>query len=57
MSLPKPLGYGGSTTQLASINVPAAHDSGWSGASVIVAMLDTGYDKKSRGLEAPRQDR
>lgn len=51
MSLPKPLGYGGSTTQLASINVPAAHDSGWSGASVIVAMLDTGYDKNHEALK------
>jgi serine protease AprX len=46
-SLPKPCAscYGGSFTALNGINVQAAHDSGWSGASVIVAMFDTGYDK------------
>jgi subtilisin family serine protease len=44
-ALPKPLGYGGSLGQLTGINVPAAHDSGWSGASVVLAMFDSGYDK------------
>ena len=49
-SLPKPTGYGGSFTALSGINVPAAHDSGWSGASVIVGMFDTGYDKTHQSL-------
>ena len=45
LSKPCPSCYGASLTQLSGINVPAAHDSGWSGSSVIVAMFDTGYDK------------
>ncbi|HET9940922.1 MAG TPA: S8 family serine peptidase, partial [Candidatus Eisenbacteria bacterium] len=49
-ALPKPFSYGGSITALNGINVPAAHDSGWSGASVIVAMFDTGYDKAHPSL-------
>ena len=52
--LPKPISYGASTTPLGppaapgfsgGINAIAAHDSGWSAASVIVAMFDSGYDK------------
>jgi len=35
--------YGPSLNQLAQIDVPAAHEAGYSGAGVIVAMLDTGY--------------
>ena len=52
MSLPKPCSscYGGAITQLSGINVPAAHDSGWSGASVRVAMFDTGFDKSHESL-------
>ncbi|MGE5175752.1 MAG: S8 family serine peptidase [Hyphomicrobiales bacterium] len=44
-ALAKPGNYGQSITQLSSINVPAAHDSGWSGANVILAMFDTGFNK------------
>jgi Subtilase family/FlgD Ig-like domain len=44
-ALPKPISYGGSLTPLLGINVPAAHDSGWSGASVVLAMFDSGFDK------------
>jgi hypothetical protein len=44
-ALPKPLNYGNSLTALTGINVPAAHDSGWSGASVLLAMFDSGFDK------------
>jgi len=36
--------YGASRWQLEEINVLAAHDAGYSGAGVIVAMLDTGFD-------------
>lgn len=35
--------YGNSYAQLNQINVIAAHDSGYSGAGVLVLMLDTGY--------------
>src|SRR5881396_1682340 len=44
-SLPKPIGYGASTTPLTGINVIAAHDSGWSAATITVAMFDSGFDK------------
>jgi subtilisin family serine protease len=44
-TLAKPSGYGPSITQLQSITVPAVHDSGYSGAGVILAMFDTGYNK------------
>ena len=40
-----PAGYGSSVTQLSGINAIAAHDSGWSGANVLIAMFDTGYRK------------
>ena len=50
-ALPRPTDYGVSLTQLASINVPAVHDSGFSGAGVILCMIDTGYDKSHTALE------
>jgi hypothetical protein len=37
--------YGQSFTQLDGIRVPAVHDSGYSGAGVIFAMFDTGFNK------------
>jgi len=37
--------YGPSFTQLDGIRVPAVHDSGYSGAGVILAMFDTGFNK------------
>jgi hypothetical protein len=40
-----PTGYGPSITQLNDIRVPAVHDSGYSGAGVILAMFDTGFNK------------
>jgi subtilisin family serine protease len=45
MSLGPPTGYGGSSSQLNGINARAAQDSGYTGAGVVVAMFDTGYDK------------
>lgn len=39
------LNYGNSLTQLQQINVPAVHNLGYSGAGVLVSMLDTGYRK------------
>jgi len=44
-SLPKPTNYGASVTPLTGINAIAAQDSGWSGATVIVGMFDSGFDK------------
>ena len=37
--------YGGSLDQLEQINVPAAHDAGYSGAGVTLAMIDAGFRK------------
>ena len=45
LSLPPPTGYGSSITQLNGINAKAAQDSGYTGAGVLVAMFDTGFDK------------
>ncbi|HEU4725519.1 MAG TPA: S8 family peptidase [Candidatus Eisenbacteria bacterium] len=45
VSLSKPSDYGNSIGQLTSINVPAAHDSGFSGAGVILCVIDTGFDR------------
>ncbi len=44
-TLDPPSGYGTSLTQLNGISAEAAQDSGYTGAGVIVAMLDTGFDK------------
>jgi len=45
LSLGPPAGYGSSITQLNGINAKAAQDSGYTGSGVVVAMLDTGYNK------------
>jgi len=50
MSFPVPVSYGSALGQLTQINVPAVHDSGFTGAGVIVAMLDTGYDETHTSL-------
>ena len=53
-SLPKPTNYGASAVPLGppaatgfpgGINAIAAHDSGWSAATIIVGMFDSGFDK------------
>lgn len=44
------LDYGPSLEQLELINVPAIHDSGYSGDGVIVLMLDTGYYQDHEAL-------
>lgn len=36
--------YGQTATQLARLNVPALHDSGYTGAGVMVCMLDEGFN-------------
>ena len=42
--------YGGSLTQNQGINAVAAHDSGYSAAGVVVAVLDTGFRKDHDAL-------
>ena len=44
-TLGPPASYGGSVNQMTSINSRAAQDSGYTGAGVVVAMLDTGFNK------------
>jgi hypothetical protein len=44
-ALDPPSGYGSSLAQLQSIGAKAAQDSGFTGANVIVAMFDTGFNK------------
>jgi serine protease AprX len=44
-ALTKPANYGPSITQLQDIKVTAVHDSGYSGAGVILGMFDTGFNK------------
>jgi len=44
-ALDPPGGYGGSLGQLDGINARAAQDSGYTGAGVVVAMFDTGFNK------------
>jgi hypothetical protein len=44
------LNYGPSFNQLNQINVVAAHDSGYSGAGVLVCLLDTGFFKDHEAL-------
>jgi len=44
-ALDPPAGYGSSITQLSGINAKAAQDSGYTAAGVLVAMLDTGFNK------------
>jgi serine protease AprX len=38
------LNYGTSFTQVNQINVPAVHDSGYSGAGITICVLDAGFD-------------
>jgi serine protease AprX len=39
------IAYGRSQSQLAQINVPALHDSGYTGAGVLVCILDAGFNR------------
>ena len=52
VSLAKPSNYGQSLPQLESINVPAAHDSGFSGSGVILCVIDTGFDRFHTALSS-----
>lgn len=46
------LNYGGSATQLNQIHVPEAHERGYTGAGVLVAMFDTGFRKDHESFAA-----
>ena len=54
-SLVKPTSYGAALQQLTDINVPAAHDSGWSAATVFLGVFDTGFEKANEGLSPLRR--
>jgi len=38
------LAYGGSFTQLNMLNIPALHDRGYTGAGIVIGVLDAGFD-------------
>jgi hypothetical protein len=44
-TLGPPASYGSSLAQMTSINAKAAQDSGYTGAGVVLAMFDTGFNK------------
>lgn len=46
--------YGQSATQLNQINVPALHNLGYSGAGVVLAVLDSGFYKDHENVAASR---
>jgi len=48
--MPFPLDYGPSFDQLNQINVPAAHDMGYSGDGILICLLDTGYERTHQSL-------
>ncbi len=50
------LSYGSSLTQLAQINVPVCHDSGYAGQGVVIAMFDTGFRKSHNSFAAAYLD-
>ncbi len=47
---PDALNYGSSATQLNQINVPAAHEAGYDGAGVTLAIFDTGFRKSHQAF-------
>ena len=48
---PPPEFYGEAYDQVAQIGVPLAHELGFTGAGVVVAMFDTGFDPAVRSLD------
>ena len=47
---PPPEFYGVAFDQVAQIGVPLAHDLGYTGAGIVVALLDTGFDQSHESL-------
>ncbi|UCE17358.1 MAG: S8 family serine peptidase [Gemmatimonadota bacterium] len=45
------LNYGPSYDQLQQINVPAVHEMGYSGAGVLICMLDSGFNREHESLQ------
>ncbi len=45
--------YGNATDQLTQINIPAAHSAGYTGAGVIIGVLDTGFKRSHEAFNVP----
>lgn len=45
--------YGGSYDQLQTINLPAVHQEGWTGAGIIIGVLDTGFERTHSAFAHP----
>ena len=45
--------YGFSSEQLLQINIPAVHDAGYTGAGVIIGILDTGFTRTHEAFNEP----
>jgi serine protease AprX len=50
-AFPETLDYGPSEGQLEQINVPAVHQLGYSGAGVLICMLDTGFQRDHEAIQ------
>ncbi|KPJ60245.1 MAG: hypothetical protein AMJ46_08010 [Latescibacteria bacterium DG_63] len=47
---PQTFDYGLSSRQIEQINVDGAHEAGYFGSGVLIAMLDTGYERRHKSL-------
>ncbi len=45
--------YGAATDQLQQINIPAAHAAGYTGAGIIIGILDTGFKRTHEAFNEP----
>jgi len=50
---PRSINYGNSQSQLAQINLIALHDEGYTGAGVIIGMLDSGFNRTHVAFNEP----
>lgn len=45
--------YGNAAAQLNQINIPAAHDAGYTGQGIIIGILDTGFNRTHEAFHEP----
>jgi hypothetical protein len=50
---PRSINYGNSQSQLAQINLIALHDAGYTGAGVVIGMLDSGFNRTHVAFNEP----